>query len=272
MPYLTRWLLLGPFPNPDDAGLSSTLLPETRVAPRDGQRQEGLAWVAYHGGASLVSLTAALGAPQQTVSYAFTYLHADRETDVLFWFGHDDGARVWLDGRMVYERHFHEACDTDARSTPLHLTAGAHRLLVKVEEWTGGTGFYARFARADGSDAVEVVPGLLPTPPSPADALRFRPAGRSLEDMLRILPPDPVGSLPFDSSRDLDRIVVRGVRPDHPRWFLRPEAHGGQPYPGAVGFLALHPASQTVPAQSRLASQIAVRRAARALDGLGRPL
>ena len=248
IPFLTRWLLLGPFPNPDDAGLSTALVPETSVAPRAGQRQGGLSWIAWRSG-PLVSFTAALAAPQRTVSYAFSYVHALRDTDVRLWIGHDDGARAWLDGRVVYERHFHEGCSPDDRSVPLHLRAGPHRLLVKVEEWAGGTGFYARLAHPDGSDAPEVVPSLLPSPPTPTDALRLRPEALSLEDMLRLLPTDPVATIGFDAPLDLDRLVLRDQARDHPRWSLRPVARRDQPYPGVLGFLAVEPSSPTSPAQ-----------------------
>ena len=250
VPYVTRWLLLGPFGNADDAGLSTDSLDEDTVAPRAGEVRDRRTWTLHRSPDPFVSFTAALRVPGHSISYAFAYLHAQRDTDVVLWFGHDDGARVVLDGRVVHERHFHEAADESAHAVPARLSAGRHTLLFKVEEWEAGrSGFLLRITRPDGSDATEVIPSTALAAPTEADVLRLRPEGAAYDAMLRLLPVDPNPTLDFRTADDLDRVVVRGAWPGYPRWGGRPEPRAKQPHPGATGFLALHPRAPDTPAQ-----------------------
>ena len=75
--------------------------------------------------------------------------------------------RVFVDGRPVAERRAWVAHRATLEHVPLALSAGAHRLLVKLARAGGRSGFRLSFARADGaaSDA-----SFRPTTPGPLPA------------------------------------------------------------------------------------------------------
>ncbi len=248
VPFVTRWLVLGPLPNADDSALESVAAWEANAAPTAGQRVEAGTWNAFRTGRSFVDFREATGAKDHTVSYAFTWVHARRETDVVLWFDTDNGASLLLDGRRIHERHFHEGAEPDRRSVAVHLGPGAHRLLFKVEEWSGGTGIYFRMAHPDGTDAREVVPTLSPATPDEAEEFRLRADSASFADLYRTLPVDANPTLSFSRPEDLDRVVVSHAASGYPRWLRRSEGKPNNPHPGALGILAVHPRAQNEPA------------------------
>ncbi len=241
VPFVTRWLVLGPFPNADDSGLLKDDSAGPAAAPRANLRADKGAWTVCRSPFTYVSFRHALGAQDYSLSYAFTYLHAAKDADVVLWLGHHDGARVTLDGKTIHDTHVHGAFEADHWSVPVHLAAGPHRVLFKVEETWFGNGAWLRVAHADGSEAPEVVPSLSPEAPEPADALRLKPDAWSLADLLRMLPTDRSLNLDFDRSEDVDRVIVQRPWNGYPRWFSKTEAKADQPNPGRVGVLVVHP-------------------------------
>ena len=247
VPYVRRWLVLGPFENLDDSELSTDTISEANVAPRAGHRSDRFTWTICRSPYTYVSFRHALSAPDHSLSYAFTYLHATKDVDLVLWLGNHDGARVILDGKTVHDRHFHGGYGPDRWPVAAHLAAGPHRLLYKLEEWTGWNGAWLRLAHPDGSAATELVPSLSAGAPELQDGVRLAPNAYSLADLLRILPPDGDPTLDFGRSEDLDRVVIAHSHEGWPRWSYRSELKADQPHPGASGFVAVFPESQTVP-------------------------
>lgn len=78
-----------------------------------------------------------------SVVYAYATVRVDSAQDVHLFVGHDDCAKIWLNGELVHRywtpsgmglipRQFH---------LPVRLVAGDNRLLVKVENWGYAWGF-----------------------------------------------------------------------------------------------------------------------------------
>jgi CubicO group peptidase (beta-lactamase class C family) len=152
-----EWTVLGPFPNPEQGGkrlgidvdclgslggearaefaagltLSSAdgveaPLPASKIEAPDGH----------------VDFERAIGKLDHRLAYALAHLNSDRDQEIRFYLGSDDGAKVWVNGRQVLRvvtpgRPLIPGQDRFV--APLH--AGSNRVLVKVEDGTGDWGF-----------------------------------------------------------------------------------------------------------------------------------
>ncbi len=244
VPFVRRWLLLGPFLNADDGFLARALVPERDVVPTAGARtSKGRVWVEHHARTDWVYPEQTLGDFEWSGFCAFTYLHVPEELQAVLWFGHDDSARLYLDGTLVHEDHTHRPSPGDAFGVPVHLSAGVHRLLFKVEDVEGYSGFSLRIARPDGRPAT-LRPSLLPSGEDLGATARAQPGFFSLAELLRLLPLDTATRIGFDEPASLDRLPATGsASHGWPYWygFARVAGRRGPP-PGFSGAIAMHPA------------------------------
>lgn len=155
--FIREWLVLGPFPDPDDTELRKETINEKAAEPTAGQRVKGAGWTLHKSDGDFVSFEAALKNESRCVGYAFTWLHAIEDTDVVLFLGSDDGVKVLLDGETVFYGHVHGGAKADQHVVPLRLAAGAHRLLVKIDNVAGPWGILARIGARDGGPPSGVV-------------------------------------------------------------------------------------------------------------------
>jgi hypothetical protein len=242
--FVRRWLLVGPFPNADDRFLDEALAPESEVRPRAGERAGGRTWVEHRTSTDVVSPEHAVGRFDWGGACAFTWLHARESADVVLEVGHDDSARVYLDGERVHDHHFHAPSPTGGVRIPLRLGAGVHRLLVKIEDVEDDCWFWLRIGRPDGTPA-PVVPALAPDLDDAewAANAQAQPGFLSLDEVLRHLPASRGTRLGFDHPGSVAHVASAGSASPHwPHWvgFARPAGRRGPPagFRGAVG---LHP-------------------------------
>ena len=67
------------------------------------------------------------------------------------WLGHDDGARAWLNGKLVYDNEtYGEATNADAYFARVKLKSGANTFLVKVYNASYDCGLCVRLATTAG--------------------------------------------------------------------------------------------------------------------------
>ena len=165
IPYMREWLLLGPLPY-KPGGPPKAPFDESAARPREKARTAGQRWLAHQSQRDVVHLSEVLGQHNNSFSYAFTWLHASEDTDVVLWFGPDDAGRVFLDGQLVHDDPFIQGASVLGHPIPLRLAAGPHRLLVRVEEWASGSGFYMRIALPDGTEATSVRASLTERAPA----------------------------------------------------------------------------------------------------------
>jgi hypothetical protein len=90
---------------------------------------------------------------QNAAAYAVAVFTVPQEVrNATFFFGSDDGARVWLNGKQVWNVNRVRGVNLDEDSVPgLELKAGRNVLVVKVAQGIGGWGLAARFEAADGT-------------------------------------------------------------------------------------------------------------------------
>jgi len=139
------WAVLGPVAEPSvEEGTARPPEPDARLAGRDGKARE---WVALEPASpdGYVDL-ASLGGEDtdHCLVYAQTWLHTERARTVLCAFGSDDGSRVWLDGREVYSDPAPKQANPLETLLSLELHAGWNRLVLAIDNVTGGFGFYCR--------------------------------------------------------------------------------------------------------------------------------
>jgi hypothetical protein len=164
--FITEWLVCGEFPNlPADpaqdgpavsrVGLETDFLQqhggEAGITPAAGMkhaRPDGTTaeWTSYTSPSGILDFTKAfVGRPAEwTVGYAYAATTADQPGPAALAVGSDDGIRIWVNGRLVHDHAIRRGVHPDQDLVPVTLAAGENRILVKVEQGTGGWGVCLR--------------------------------------------------------------------------------------------------------------------------------
>jgi hypothetical protein len=158
--FIRDWLTLGPFDDPDDTALEASTIRERTAAPSRGSRQAGKVWQLLTSDRDFVDLQTSLGSRDQCVGYAFCWLHALRETEALLLLGSDDAIKVVLNGETIHTNHMLRTAKRDEDRVPVRLEAGTNRLLLKVKDYNGAWGFFARISSLEGHPLPIVAPGI----------------------------------------------------------------------------------------------------------------
>ena len=154
---LRHWLLLGPFLNSQSEkskisehgtacyGYHTDLLigsgGETAVAPYAGQiMQPSYRWELLFNPSEWIDLNSHYEKNDDVVAYAYLILNAEEMMPVKLGLSHNDGLKIFLNGSQVYEEHMAHVV-LNAVSLIVTLEKGDNRLLIKVDEKTGGWGF-----------------------------------------------------------------------------------------------------------------------------------
>jgi hypothetical protein len=152
VPFLRAWLIAGPFasePGQDDMLLTSHLN-EKRLGPRPGDLAGRGRWVRHTASEDAVKPAAATREASFAAWYAFTWIEVSADLDAVIWLASDDGARLYLDGALIFEGHHHDGVPTDHYRVPLRLSEGRHRLLLKVENVGYDVWFKLRLSDPEG--------------------------------------------------------------------------------------------------------------------------
>lgn len=177
--FMGEWLLCGVFPNPRyvpwtpenswnsslDYGLNISYLDEENVQPVEGAScSSGRNWFKYYGrGTGFIDLyTAYEPNSEGVVAYAATYIYSPDDRAVNFWYGSDDGVKIWLNNRLVHVNHVHRGTIGVTDRVELKLAKGWNMLLVKIENVVSGWGFYAKLLDLNGNQASDVVTRVSP--------------------------------------------------------------------------------------------------------------
>ncbi len=175
--FLRRWLVRGPFPNEEKAGLDVDFLDgEADVIPKPAGEtafpiEDNTAWHAVDAPAlfaplaenateeqreqraeqeDIVNFARAFKPNANSVAYAHVYVQAERTEEALLWLGSDDGVKVFFNGLVVHRHRVDRGVAKDLDRVPVMMKKGWNRLLVKVDQGGGGWGFCARLSAPDG--------------------------------------------------------------------------------------------------------------------------
>ena len=178
--FIRDWLVVGPFPNftlpvPASNGVTRTAFDHDFLAAIGGESHavfstDTILQVEDAAGAShihqpiwcsatdkgYVDLAAAFKTTNSVAAYAFARLTTPIAQRAFFHFGSDDSAKIWVNGRLAHSiwvkgreaRPWSEDFSAD-------LQVGTNTLLVKIENATGGWGFYCEAYERAEHDALQ---------------------------------------------------------------------------------------------------------------------
>jgi hypothetical protein len=152
--YRQDWLFLGPFADPaagawEKVGGAAGRADLT-ASFSDGDRT--LSWKPQFGpaGRGMVDLLGFMKPDRNVYAYAAADIEVPVDVDAILWLGSDDGVTVWLEGKEVHRNDIARAAVRDQDRVPLRLTAGTHRVVMRIDQIVGGWGFFFRVSGADG--------------------------------------------------------------------------------------------------------------------------
>jgi alpha-galactosidase len=161
---LGPWLAIGPFASASNNGFAESFPPEQEFAPENTYSNGALRWLPRP---EWVDGTVVMFPPtDNSVMYLTRTVSAVNPGVLALSLGSDDGIKVWFDHLLVLQHDVYRGARPDQDTVDLHVRPGEHRLLVKVNNGSGPTGFYFAVADAD----VRVVWRLIARDfPSPRD-------------------------------------------------------------------------------------------------------
>ncbi len=80
------------------------------------------------------------------IAYALAYVYAPKRMKVALSLGSDDGAKIWLNDKLIFRKHIGRGAAPDQDVMIVTLEPGWNKLLLKIEEMYGQWGFYLRFS------------------------------------------------------------------------------------------------------------------------------
>ena len=161
--FLEKWLLCGPLPIslfPDGQKHHEEHLPqfeidylaahggETRAVIEPGQTVQfdggSAVWREYTATGGVVDLDQAITDVDPALAYAYCELESTHKQACMLAIGSNDGVRIWLNGRQVYDRPRGGKMIQDDDLIPLVIPQGRSRLLLKIEDNGGRWEFCCR--------------------------------------------------------------------------------------------------------------------------------
>lgn len=142
--FVGRWWILAPLPNPDGSLWKNALGPESAVRLDQPVEVSGeiYRWKEHRvdDPRGLVVLED-LGFPLSNVgAYLYTEVKTSTAGPALLKLGSDDQVACWLDGHKVHAFEGNRSLQPDQDVVPVTLSAGTHRILLKVLNEGGGWG------------------------------------------------------------------------------------------------------------------------------------
>ncbi len=76
------------------------------------------------------------------MSYLYRDVESPADQDATIALGTDDGAKLWVNDKLVFTTRAHLAAVPEHDSVKVHLQKGKNRLLLKINNGDGEHGFY----------------------------------------------------------------------------------------------------------------------------------
>lgn len=129
------WEIVGPYPNEvangQRVGLNKDYLGGEPTVTIKGKKVKG----------RTVDFTTLYKETDSKVAYAVGTVKSDIDQSLTAYFGSDDGAKIWVNGNVVYEVNQNRGLVPEQDQFVVNLKKGENQILVKVENGSGGWGF-----------------------------------------------------------------------------------------------------------------------------------
>lgn len=145
--------VLGPFPDPLDAGQNAALPPEGKAVDLAAKLQMGdyvLEWRPLKSDRDYIDLARALKPSEHVVAFAVCYVQCEKAHGGMLEISADDGCKVWLNQKLIHAHHNPGVAIAGANKTRIFLPAGLNEVLVKINNSKDDWGFFMEFVEADG--------------------------------------------------------------------------------------------------------------------------
>ncbi len=145
---INDWKIIGPFPFGD--GLNGVYEPEKEVdfnksyQGLDGKVKWQSIQTGKDGYLNFITYFSNDGSEFVAMAYAYAEIISPDERDITITLGSNDGAKVWLNEKIIYNVHTGRGAAVDQEFLRVHLKKGVNKLLVKVENLGGNWGLYVR--------------------------------------------------------------------------------------------------------------------------------
>ena len=189
VPFIRRWLVLGPIPDPHGSALLRDPIGNLVELPREGMAGGRQRWRTHGSDAQLLELETATAKADRCLRYASTGLEVAADTRAILWLGANDGLRVWLDGELRFHHPYDQLVLPDQYGLELELTGGWHVLTIGVDDTGGESALAARLAGVDGRPLPTVRPLLGRSEDHRRSGTRQHPDLYTLDELLHLLPP-----------------------------------------------------------------------------------
>jgi hypothetical protein len=146
--FVYRWMVIGPFPNEDGAGLNVAYVNEQTVGlsePPKASGDEAPQWRQVRASPGGILDFASVFSPNTSVvAYAACVVVSPDDRDARLLLGSDDGVKVWVNGKQVWVNPRQRPVELDEDKVPASLKEGRNLILVKVEQGGGDWGLALR--------------------------------------------------------------------------------------------------------------------------------
>lgn len=134
---LVDWRLSPAFRAPEQGRLDQVFAPEqsadAALAPD---------WAtAKVGGDGIINLAAQRSPSTNVVGYGLCVVHAAEPLETRLLVGSDDGIKIWHNGRLIHAHQITRGVGPRQDTVDVSFKQGENRLLVKIDQGTGGWGF-----------------------------------------------------------------------------------------------------------------------------------
>ena len=151
--WIRDWKIIGPFPL--GKGLAESYPPEKEIdfnktyAGLNGEARWKTIKIDKNGYLNFITQYSGCSLDMAAIAYAYTEIVSPEEREITLTIGSNDGAKMWLNGKVIYNADIARGAAPDDDFLRLHLKKGLNKLLVKVENFGKSWGLYVRIVDPD---------------------------------------------------------------------------------------------------------------------------
>lgn len=146
--FIRHWAVAGCFPAADMHALSTSQAPEPGIVHITPPRTKAGTPLQWHERSTdskgFLDLATICDEPTDAIAYARCTLEMPDAHDVSFTIGSDDGCRIWINDRLVWDDPAYHGATPDAALFTARLKKGSNTILCKVLNGGGDFGLYLR--------------------------------------------------------------------------------------------------------------------------------